>query len=96
MKAKILNPLQDYMVALTNHALDLLSQNVTSQSYPLIKDWFNDCVLLYALTIATCNDTYLKTVKGVFENHISPHCDYKSHCQDISTILTEMIALLNN
>lgn len=95
MKAKILNPLQDYMGALTNHSLDLLSQNVNSQSYQMIKDWFNDCVLLYALTVATGNDTYIKTVKSVFENHISSQCDYKSHCPEISEILSEMVSLLN-
>lgn len=95
MKAKILNPLQDYMGALTNQALDLLSQNVNSQSYQMIKDWFNDCVLLYALTVATGNDTYIKTVKSVFENHISSKCDYKSHCPEISVVLAEMVSLLN-
>ena len=95
MKAKTLNPLQDYMGALTNHSLDLLSQNVNSQSYQIIKDWFNDCVLMYALTVATGNDTYIKTVKSVFENHISSQCDYKSHCSEISEILTEMVSLLN-
>lgn len=95
MKAKILIPLQDYMGALTNHAIDLLSQNVNSQSYQMIKDWFNDCVLLYALTVSTGNDTYIKTVKSVFENHISSQCDYKSHCTEISGILAEMVSLLN-
>lgn len=95
MKAKLLNPLQDAMNDVCSHSIDLLAQNANTACYSVIKDWFKDCVLMYALTVASGNDTYLKTSKSVFDTHIISACEIKAHCEDISRGLGDMIALLN-
>lgn len=94
MKAKLLNPLQDAMEDLSNHAIDLLAQNANSSCYAFIKDWFGNCILMYALTVASGNNTYLKETKYVFDTHIISRCENKSHCNDISLCLEDMISLL--
>lgn len=94
MKAKLLNPLQEAMNDVCNHSIDLLAQNANSSCYAVVKDWFSDCVLMYALTVASGNDTYLKTSKSVFDTHIIAACENRSHCNDISLCLADMISLL--
>lgn len=95
MKAKILNPLQENMAVVASHAIDLLAQNANAACYTAIKDWFTDTVLMYALTVASGNDTYLKSCERSFDTHITPLCENKSHCDHISCFLSNMTTLLN-
>lgn len=94
MKAKLLNPLQDLMDKLVSHSCDMFAQNCNSTCYPILKDWFQNTVIMYSLTVATGNDTYIKTAKSIFDTHIKPQCEFNSHCDSISSLLAEMIALL--
>lgn len=94
MKAKLLNPLQNLMSRLVEQCSDLLAQNANCQCYHLIRTWFSDTVILYALTVSSGNDTYLKQALSNFDNHITPECENKSRCNDISAYLSDMIALL--
>lgn len=94
MKAKLLNPLQEIMEQAVSHSCDLLSQNCNSTCYPIAKEWLCNTVLMYSLTVATGNDTYIKTAKSIFDTHIKPQCEFNSHCDSISSLLAEMIALL--
>lgn len=95
MKSKLLNPLQEKMNCVCGGSLDLLAQHANASCYNSIKDWFSDCVLMYALTVASGNDTYLKTSKTVFDAYVTPACDIRANCGDISITLEEMIELLN-
>lgn len=94
MKAKLLNPLQTLMNSMCGHSIDLLAQNSNSPSYSVIKEWFGDTVLMYSLTVASGNNTYLKTSKTVFDTHIIGVCEVRTHCNDISQCLGDMITLL--
>lgn len=74
--------------------IDLLVQNANNVCYPDLKDWFGDCAVMYALTVASGNDTYLKSIKYVFDKHISKDCENNSLCEEISRLLSDMITLL--
>lgn len=94
MKARLLNPLQEKMEKLVSHSCDLLAQNGNSTCYPIAKDWLCNTVLMYSLTVATGNDTYIKTAKSIFDTHIKSQCEINSHCDSISSILADMISIL--
>lgn len=94
MRAKLLNPLQDDMKYLVNRISDLLVANSNSEHYDKIKYWFSECVLGYALTVASGNDTYLKGNKIVFDELIVPMCENRNNCPEISSCLSDMIVLL--
>ena len=94
MKAKLLNPLQSLMNRFCERCVDLLAQNANYTSYQLIRTWFSDTVILYALTVSSGNDTYLKQALYNFDNHITPECDLSTGCSEISALLSDMIALL--
>ena len=94
MRAKLLNPLQDEMKYLVGRVSDLLVDNSNSEHYDKIRYWFSECVLGYALTVASGNDTYLKGNKTVFDELIVPMCENQTRCSDISICLSDMIDLL--
>ena len=94
MKAKLLNPLQALMNRFCERCVDLLAQNANFTSYQSIRTWFSETVILYALTVSSGNDTYLKQALYNFNNHIFPECDLSSGCSEISALLTDMITLL--
>ena len=94
MKAKLLNPLQALMNRFCERCVDLLAQNANYTCYQLIRAWFSDTVILYALTVSSGNDTYLKQALYNFDHHIFPECDLTAGCSDISALLTDMINLL--
>ena len=95
MKSKLLNPLQEKMNCVCSGSIDLLAQHANSVCYNSIKDWFSDFILMYALTVASGNDTYIKTSKTVFDSYVTPACEIRSNCGDISVGLSDMISLLN-
>lgn len=72
----------------------MLAQNANCKCYVLMRTWFTDLAIMYALTVASGNNTYLKQMLSSFDNHIIPECENKSHCKDISETLGNMIALL--
>ena len=94
MRAKLLNPLQDEMKYLVGRVSDLLVDNSNSANYDKIRYWFSECVLGYALTVASGNDTYIKGNKTVFDELIVPMCENQTRCSDISICLNDMINLL--
>lgn len=94
MKSKLLNPLQSLMSRVCEQCADLLAQNANCACYHVIRTWFSDTVILYALTVASGNDTYLKQALYNFDNHIVSECENKTRCNDISTLLGDMITLL--
>lgn len=98
MRAKLLNPLQDEMKRLVGYVSDLLVNNSNSEHYDKIRYWFSECVLGYALTVASGNDTYIKGSKTVFDELIvpmcEPMCENQTRCSDISICLSDMINLL--
>lgn len=94
MKAKLLNPLQSLMSRVCEQCVDMLAQNANCACYHVIRTWFSDTVILYALTVASGNDTYLKQALANFDTHIVSECENKSRCSDISSLLGDMIALL--
>lgn len=94
MKAKLLNPLQEMMGDVVSNACDMLVQNCGSACYTVLKDWLCSSVILYALTVDSGNDTYVKTIKNVWDKHIRPQCECDSHCNAISSLLDDMITLL--
>lgn len=94
MKAKLLNPLQSLMTRFCEQCSDMLAQNAHCQCYNVIRTWFSDTVILYALTVASGNDTYLKQALYNFDAHIISECENASSCSDISALLGDMIALL--
>lgn len=94
MRAKLLNPLQDEMKYLVGRVSDLLVDNSNSPNYDKIRYWFSECVLGYALTVASGNDTYIKGNKTVFDELIVPMCENQTRCSDISICLNDMINLL--
>lgn len=94
MKAKLLNPLQSLMNRFCERCVDLLAQNANYTSYQLIRTWFSDTVILYALTVSSGNDTYLKQALHNFDHHIVPECDLSAGCTEISALLSDMITLL--
>lgn len=98
MKAKLLNPLQENMRYAMRRSIELvISEGEGENQYlRLIQDWMIELVLVYALTVASGNDTYLKGTKSVFDEHIDRLCQRdKEICHDISVTLGEMIELLN-
>ena len=95
MKSKLLNPLQEKMDCVCNSSLDLLAQHANSTCYSSIKEWLSNFILMYALTVASGNDTYIKTSKTVFDSYITPACEIRANCGDISNGLYDMITLLN-
>ena len=96
MKAKLLNPLQENMRYVVRRSIDLVMSEGENQYLRLIQDWTIELVLAYALTVASGNDTYLKSNKSVFDEHIERLCcKDKEICHDISVTLEEMIELLN-
>lgn len=97
MKAKLLNPLQENMRYATRRSIELVMSESENQYLRLIQDWTIELVLGYALTVASGNDTYLKSNKRVFDEHIERLCKEKEKetCHDISVTLAEMIELLN-
>lgn len=94
MKAKLLNPLQSLMGRCCEHCIDLLAQNANCSCYGIMKTWFSDLAIMYSLTVASGNNTYIKQMLGSFENHIIPECENKSHCDKISELLGDMVSLL--
>ena len=94
MKAKLLNPLQALMNRFCEKCVDLLAQNANYSCYPSIRTWFSDTVILYALTVSSGNDTYLKQALYYFDNHITPECDLSGRCSEVSALLSDMINLL--
>ena len=94
MKAKLLNPLQSLMNRFCERCVDLLAQNANYTCYQSIRAWFSDTVILYALTVSSGNDTYLKQALYNFNNHITPECDLSAGCSEVSALLSDMIALL--
>lgn len=94
MKAKLLNPLQDLMNELVSHSCDMIALNCNSTCYPILKEWFQNTVIMYSLTVATGNDTYIKTAKSIFDTHIVSECENKTHCSNVSPLLGDMIDLL--
>ena len=94
MKAKLLNPLQSLMSRTCEQCVDMLAQNANCQCYHVIRAWFCDLVILYALTVASGNDTYLKQALYNFDAHIVSECENSSRCSEIITLLGDMIAIL--
>lgn len=94
MKAKLLNPLQSLMKRFCERCIDLLAQNANYTCYQSIRAWYSDTVILYALTVSSGNDTYLKQALYTFDHHIVPECDLSSGCSEISALLSDMITLL--
>lgn len=77
-------------------SIELVMSESENQYLRLIQDWTIELVLSYALTVASGNDTYLKSNKSVFDEHIDRLCcKDKEICHDISVTLEEMIELLN-
>lgn len=95
MRLKKLNSMQDCMNILTCDCVDILSQLYDDiELYSMVKDWFSDCVLMYALTICTGNDTYIKSCKSVFDTHIVKSMPEYIKCSGISETLSEMVACI--
>ena len=97
MKAKLLNPLQENMRYIMRRSIDLAIRESENEHLRLIQDWVAELALGYALTVASGNDTYLKSNKSVFDEHIDRLLKEgdRGIYNDISIVLGQMIELLN-
>lgn len=93
IKTNVLNPLNSLMCRLCEECTDLLVQNAKCDNYMMIRNWFTDTVVYYGKSITTGYKTYLEISLDRFYI-IIPECRNKSCCNDILTLLTDMIALL--
>lgn len=94
MRARIVNAISLEMEKVSTLAIDMLAQNANCQCYTSLKQWFTDLVLMYGLTIALSNDTYIKTSLKTFQSFIVPQIENACNVQSIVDGLTNILSLL--
>lgn len=94
MRAKTVNAISLEMEKINVQIIDLLAQNAHCKCYSMCKEWFSDLILMYGLTIALSNDTYIKSSLKTFVSFIIPEIENKGNVQSIIDGLNAIINLL--
>lgn len=95
MRAKKVNAISLEMEKINVQVIDLLAQNAHCKCYTMCREWFSDFILMYGLTIALSNDTYIKSSLKTFTSFIVPEIENKGNIQSIVDGMNAIINLLS-
>ena len=95
MRAKVVNAISLEMERVSTLTIDMLAQNAHCACYTALKQWFTDLILMFGLTIALSNDTYIKTSLKTLQSFIIPEIENSSNVQPVVDGLNNILSLLS-
>lgn len=94
MKAKLLNPIQSEMMDVIESCSFLIAQNGNNESLKPFVEWYKELVIMYGLTIATGNNTYIKTSLRAFNDYVRKQIVVKTELEKIANGLQSIVSIM--